>query len=354
MDPCGPFYALSVESGYGFSTSCGKLGRKKYYCSEHEDHGPFYTLWRDNNTHHCPTCAFIYLNKQVGKTNLLFSAISSKFRQKLFFREITFTIPHELLDDIEADSDYIKQIRKAILNILKKYMEEKMGGFIAYHSHSSSKPWLFHPHFHVVIPNVIFDPLLGTPRIIRYKIPKYLLEKIKTEYKKALTKIFKKEIKKVVVQYQFSNLSKMLNHGTCYYFRLHIFDILKGLQGYDLNEKVIYWDYYDKMEREKVSMAVPLNVFKEAFYACESEKHNKRIIWFGFLADGVKKKYLKKLGLTAQDLYLLDDNEEEKALACPICGAPLEESTENEYIFCYNLDDVPLENIIDFNKFDYG
>lgn len=243
----------------------------------------------------CPICADRYAWSKVNHAFDVFREIEEKTKFKVYVMHSVFTLPDFLWDGVKGNEN---RFFKIVYRVLKRLSRGMSGGVSAFHMWRSSDPLSgYYPHIHVVIPNIVFFKN-GELWYFKRTKPYFDLDKAKKIYREELKKEFGQSIDEVNlwVRYMPMKHENRIKRVLKYIFRSPISDFSKDLRS-DLGSEI-------------VKFVINSIYFKK-----------KRIRWFGFLADGVKTKYLSYLGIR---YTIFDEYRKNRENLCPIHGFPLE------------------------------
>jgi len=301
------------DSSLGFDVAnCGKRWIK-YYCGG----GGGHLLLKPRlcrRRRFCPNDAEGYTRLRADHAYKVLDGFVSKLRFKTYLIHLVFTLPKELWS-VAAENPSL--LVEAVRRTLDDYKGMK-GGVLSVHFTHSRNPLLgWYPHVDVLMlnveakfmPQVCEDGLKPVKRKRDGKV--YFVRKrpyfnhflLKVRYKWHIKEVFGYEWKglpDVYVQYvRFKPENKAkIKHLLRYAFRLPIQDF-KNVDFSRLNDEQskFVWDL--------------LNL------------RFKRIRWFGFLADGVKRFYFSSVGLDYVRLDFVLWQYKIKGLICPIHGCKM-------------------------------
>jgi hypothetical protein len=242
---------------------CGKIWFR-YRCDgdgkEHFVRKP----WLCRRRRWCPRCADAYVRLKVEHAIETFEMIEGWRDIELYLIHLEFTFPQEFWQGIVDDPDPAFECVYEAL----RYPNGLSGGIAALHLWHSRNPldgW--YPHIAVVVPNVVVVKNGGLKWFRRVR-PWFNEKLLKERFAKAIEKRFGVKVEpNVYVSYvKFSDKARV-KHLLRYTFRLPIHDLVPYLKG-GLSDEV------KKFVVELVNYP------------------RKRIRWFGWLADGVKSRYM--------------------------------------------------------------
>jgi len=245
----------------------------------------------------CPVCARNYTHLKV---NHAWDSVFSKFAmsKKYYLMHLVFTVPKEFRDLIFEDSSRFFHV---IYKTLKRYMgkDELVGGVASLHLFGSSD-FEVKPHIHVLIPNVNFSKKKGDLGFFKRKRPYFNVSQLRFNYMIEFHDEFGGGLKRKNVYVNYVKMRDMdrVLHRLRYTFRKPIENVYPMIEGANGNLSLSEW--------ENISRVLSFN--------------GKRIRWFGFLADGVKSKYLALGGISYERFSDWLVREESKEKNCPECG----------------------------------
>jgi len=212
----------------------------------------------------CPRDAEVYVKLKVNHALENFERIEGWRDIRLYLIHLVFTFPQEIWQDVVRDPDpAFECVYEALM-----YPSGLSGGVAALHLTHSSEPLRgWYPHIHVIVPNVVVVKNGGL-RWFRRARPYFNERLLKKRFAEALKKRYSVEVESdLYVQYvRFSDKARV-KHILKYAFRLPIMDLAPYLKA-GLSDEVKKW------------------VVEVVNYP------RKRIRWFGWLADGVKNRYM--------------------------------------------------------------
>jgi hypothetical protein len=309
------FYGLSdflkkFNEDLGFEVGgCGK-GWVKWYCQG----GGGHLLLRRRlcgHRHFCPNDAEVYTRLRVNRAWRVFEEFAIGVRFGVYVTHLVFTFPKEVwFKGVENPS----LLAKCVYKTFEQYKSGMFGGVLGIHFWHSGRPqdgW--YPHVHVLLFNAVlcrFPQLrsnglgLGRKRdssfFFKRKRPYFNRTLLKLKFKWAIREVFGFEwvgLPNIYLQYYkvCAKNEARIRHKLRYIFRLPISD-LKNVD-------------FSSLSEEEASF-----VWKLLNYRC------KRIRWFGFLADGVKRRYLAVAGVGFERLEVLFATFKRVRSICPLHG----------------------------------
>jgi len=292
--------------------NCGKSWHK-FWCDGDGGH----LLLRRRLCGHrrfCPNDARSYVNLRVNRAYEVLREFASKLKFKVYLIHIVFTLPQPLWGRAVEDSKLLVDV---VYRTLDEYKGMK-GGVLSVHFTHSKNPLLgWFPHVHVIMLNVVAKvlPQLSEDGLKPVKRKRdgvvYFVRKrpylnhllLKMKYKWWIQKVFGytwRGLPDVYVNYvKFCDENEgKIKHLLRYAFRLPIQDF------YNV-------DFSNLTEEQSNFVWQLLNL------------KFKRIRWFGFLADGVKKFYFSFVGLDYVRLEVVLSRIKAKSRICPIHGCEM-------------------------------
>jgi len=291
---------------------CGKSW-VKYYCKG----GGGHLLLKPKlcrHRHFCPNDAEAYTRLRVNRAYEVLSEFVSKLRLKTYLIHFVFTLPKPLWEKAVENPNLLV---KAVYKTLDEYRGMK-GGVLAVHFTHSKNPLMgWYPHVHVLLLNVVAKVMPqicgdGLKLVRRKKEGKVFFVRkrpffnhvfLKMRYKWWIKEFFGYEwvgFPDVYVQYvrfEVKNEVK-IKHLLRYAFRLPIQDFSEV--------------DFSKLTQEQSNFV--WNLLKLRF---------KRIRWFGFLADGVKKFYFSFVDLDYVRIEVILWKYRIKSSLCPVHGCKM-------------------------------
>ena len=248
----------------------------------------------------CPTCAAAYTKLKVRHA---WDSVFSKFAisNKYYLMQAIFTIPESLRLVVYWDPD---RFFKICYRVLSQYVGKKelMGGVAALHL-SGDSDFEIKPHVAMLFPNcVLVKPTSGL-RFFKRKRPYFDVSRLRWKYMVELSREYKRPLR---VLNLFVNYCKMSDQGKVmhrlrYAFKKDIQRIYPLLETRNGDLTSYEWDQIYKI----------------------LEFSRKRIRWFGFLADGVKTRYLALSGISYERYPDWLKRVELEARECPMCGSTM-------------------------------
>ncbi|MDG6921410.1 MAG: hypothetical protein JRN59_07770 [Nitrososphaerota archaeon] len=250
--------------------------------------------------------------------------IYSHVRGKIRYGEGEFTLPRDLWTRVR-DED-LKVLRKMAMGALKEIFggctrgelcdceargvshaqRFEIGGNISVHFWHSSNPFEgWYPHIHYTLFDLAFDRV--EHRFVRLKM--YL----EGDAHQRLRQLWKRRLEAVF------GVTSARDVDIHFHYQAGLGHLYHRLR-YEYREPVV--DFY------KYATEVVQPVQFDAQWvrrALLGRKHEKHVVWFGWLADCVRYKYLKLIDL---DLPKKKERDKERRkTTCPLCGLELEYSS---------------------------
>jgi hypothetical protein len=237
----------------------------KFWC---EEGGHFvFRLRGCNSRRFCPTCADKYKRLKSSHALDVFKGLTSVYSGRIYLIHVVITFPKELWGEVAKDVDKAFDL---VYRLFRYSGGGISGGVVALHLWHTSAPLsgLF-PHFHVIVPNVVIRRG-GCGDYLQRVRPYFNLDLFKWRFKSELLMTYNFRADEVDVYFEYCRLDNFARakHLLNYAFRLPIEDLYPYLHG-GLSEAEVQF----------------------ARYLLDFKGH--RIRWFGFLADGVKSRYVK-------------------------------------------------------------
>jgi hypothetical protein len=289
---------------------CGKSWTT-YYCKGDGGH----LLRRPKfcgHRHFCPNDADSYTRLRVNRAYAVLRQFAEKLRCKLYLIHIIFTFPEPLWHRVDRLDLFIK----TVYDTLAEYQHDcLMGGVLALHLWHSKAPYKgWYPHVHVILLNVVAK-----------NMPIFAENGLKKPRRKKEAKIY------------FVRKRPKINH---FFLKARFKWSIKENFGYDWiglpNVYVKYVKFCDKNEGKikhllRYAFRLPISDFKDVdFLKLNDEESSfvwdllnlrfKRIRWFGFLADGVKRFYFSQVGVDFVRLEVILWRLKIESHLCPIHG----------------------------------
>jgi hypothetical protein len=313
------FYGLGdflrrFDERLGFEVEgCGK-GWVKWYCRE----GGGHLLLRRRLCRHrnfCPNDAEAYVRLRVNRAWKIIKEFANSVKFGVYVIHIVFTFPREIWRKGVEDPSLLA---KCVYGTLKQYKGGMFGGVLGIHLWHSKKPQSgWYPHVHVLLLNAVLNRLpqlsgdgiklskkkKGCNFYFKRKRPFFNNKLLKIRFKWAIKEVFGYEwigLPDVYCQYYKVNDENKckIKHKLRYVFRLPIQD-------------------FDKVDFSKLDDV-------EAKFVWELLNFRfKRVRWFGFLADGVKKRYLAVAGVKFERLEFLLMLLKRESSICPLHGVKM-------------------------------
>ena len=304
------------------------LGGHLYRCNSCGKEQPQYNSCRNR---HCPKC-------QGGNTAKWLEKRAAELLPVPYFH-IVFTLPHEFNSLVLFNKKVVLDILfKAASETLREVAKKRLGGKIGFFGvlHSWGQKLEFHPHLHLVVPGVVMKPDDTIEKTSsKFFLPQKVLSLVfRAVFIKLLRRAYqKKEIsydsfdelisvvkKKEWISYAkkpFSGPETVLKYLSCYTHRIAISNT--RLLEYK-NGKVTfsYKDYSDNCTKKQTTLSA--SEFIRRFLLHVLPKQFVRIRHFGFLANGVRTKALRKLraalGVKETNSLLLSPCSEPQCIFC--------------------------------------
>lgn len=246
----------------------------------------------------CPKCADKYRKLKTKHAIEVFRSVENwrctKSNEWLYLTHLVFTFPKELWHEVIKNPDKAFRVIFDVLRYPFNKHESISGGVCALHLVESKDPLrTWRPHIHVILPNAIFEKtaVWYLKRTRPYFNESNLKIRFKTEVERKYNYVYGEKKPDLYMRYfKFSDIKKVV-HALKYAFRLPIKDLTSHLHG--------------GLSEESKKFVLEVINYKP-----------KRIRWFGFLADGVKKKYVGRVPKFS------DVCKNERDL-CPICKSRL-------------------------------
>ena len=196
------------------------------------------------------------------------------------------------------------EVLKEVYGVYDEYGNERRliaGVGVSQYWHSRNPFKGFFPHFHMTVLDVFYDRKEGSFGRVNLYLEPERLQLLKDLWRNSFEARYGRTTAKLFdVRYRYSHGQGRLNHRLTYSFRRVVIDCYKKTLKTGPKVKVdVAW-----MQQ----MLLP-------------PKNWKAIQWFGYLSDGVKASFLKKLGIGFEKKSVRD--REKRKVKCNICGNDL-------------------------------
>ena len=245
----------------------------------------------------CPKCAANYTNMKV---NHAYDSVFKHFARvkSSYLIQIVFTCPWEYRDEVVRNpSRFFKVVYRTLSCYLPEW--EKNGGVAGIHYIGDKNPFGLHPHIHVLMPNFVFSKKGDGIRYFKRKRPYFNLKKLRKEYSEQFEGEYheKYDEMNVYVNYVKMTDEAKVKHKLRYAFKKPI-------------------EFYAPII-EKLGSDIKDEELAFIFKILNLEGKSYR--YFGYLADGVKSRYLGYLGIE----YMHFKEWIELPLLCKECGGQM-------------------------------
>jgi len=251
---------------------------------------------------YCPKCAANYTNMKV---NHAWDSVFSHFAKikSSYLIQIVFTCPWEYRENIAKNPSRFFHV---VYRTLDAYLPEweKSGGVAGIHYIGDKNPFGLHPHIHVLVPNFVFSKKGGGIGYFKRKRPFFNVKKLREEYSAQFEGEYheKYDEMNLYVNYVRMDNEDKVKHKLRYAFK-------KPIEFYaPIIEKL-----GDDIKDEELDF-----IFRILKRECKSYRY------FGYLADGVKSRYLSHLGIE----YIHFKDWSEQPLLCKECDGQMIRSNE--------------------------
>jgi len=265
----------------------------------------------------CVICGNRHTNRLALPAMRLLNVLSLKLPD-LYLTGIVFTLPRLLQKAIGYDN--FKKFNDICLETIKEYHEGTMpAGVNASHTwHSKSPLEGRYPHNHSFWLNYGYNKASDRFEMIEKF---YDVKKLRNIYRKRLNKAFGVTLPMVNLFVEYVRVDpnnekkrRKILHMLTYAFRMPQKDITEHARG-------VRWD---SKQRKYVQIAEPIVEFSQAqlahiTYVLQPPPNWRRVRWYGWLADGVRAKYLNKLDIAIEDTLEPPGDESEAGVRCPKC-----------------------------------
>lgn len=276
----------------------------------------FFSRWVDSNGHSfyratlcqmrdvCITCSWVYNEELVASTMELYRLLCNAVNSKIEFAEATFTLPpsaQRLVGD-----DMLGKLRRTAFETIKAVLSEEsrfvlgsVGSTHHWHSEAPLKGWFPHADFTVLglayekdkdrfVP---IDLYLKGERLDRFN------RLWRTKFMETFGEV---RTARFVTYWHYGSGYATAEHRFGYQFRRPTSEVFQAVSKLrNLNSLNIEW--------VKRMLIRP--------------KYEKRHQWYGYLSDGIKSKYLRKLGVSIERKSVRD--RARRKAYCPDCGDEL-------------------------------
>lgn len=275
-----------------------------------------FSTWSDSNGHTfyrptlcqqrdvCPTCSWVYNEELVAPSLELYQLLCNSVGFRIGFAEVEVTLPYRaqrLVDD-----SMLGRMRRTSFKSVDEVLSED-GRFVlgavasTHHWHSSSplKGWF--PHVHLTVLGLAYER--DTDRFVPIDLYS------KAERLSQFSQVWRERF---LETFGYVSASKFVTHwhyGSGFATAEHWFR-------YQFRRPVI--EVYNAVERVGDLNSVNIEWVKRALIRPTSEKRHQ---WYGFLSDGVKSAYLRKLRLSIERKSVRDRIR--RKVHCPDCGDDL-------------------------------
>lgn len=272
----------------------------------------------------CYVCSRVYTEGLVEDTIQVMSSIYRTFGAKIRYGEGELTVPRDLWDKV-GDTD-LRGLRRMGMEVLKQTFggcskgincdcesrgmahnpKYEIGGNISVHFWHSSNPFAgWYPHIHYTLFDLAYDR--QEHRFVQLKM--YLsgdaFARLRARWKRRLEEVFgDTSARDVDIHFHYQSGIGHLRHRVQYQYREPVIDF------YKYATQAIHPVDFDAVWVRRALLG---------------RKHEKHIVWFGWLADCVRYKYLDLIELELPRKKERD--KERKKTLCPLCGLELEYST---------------------------
>lgn len=275
-----------------------------------------FSAWVDSNGHTfgratlcqkrdvCPTCAWVYNEELVAGTLELYRLLCNAVGKSIRFAEGTFTLPpsaQRLVGD-----DMLGVIRRIGFETVNEVLNEDgrlvLGGVGSTHHWHSKQPlkgWF--PHTDLTLLGLAYEKDRDRFVPLDLFLNKGRLERLTEAWRASfMENVGEVRTKRFVAHWGYGSGFATAEHRYRYQFRRPLaetFDVIVGM---------------GKVDSVNVEWAKRL---------LTRPKNEKRHQWYGYLSDGIKSRYLQKLGVSI-DSKTARDRTRRKA-PCPDCGEEL-------------------------------
>ncbi|GAG79796.1 unnamed protein product, partial [marine sediment metagenome] len=214
-----------------------------------------------------------------------------------------------------------KKFNDVCLSTLKEYHAgvQPAGVNVSHTWHSKNPIAGKYGHNHSFWLNYAFDKKAGK----FVKVDKfYDVERLKEIYRKTLASSYGIDLEVVNLFIKYAHVDpeneekrRKVLHMLSYAFRMPQKDITEYARGVKWNRKQLKYN----------QVRNPMRMFTQdekdhISYILAPPPNWRRVRWYGWLADGVRAKYLKMLDIAIADTLEPPDDETERDVLCPSCG----------------------------------
>lgn len=267
---------------------------------EHTFHRP--TLCQEREL--CPVCAWAYNEQLVADDLELYQLLCNQIGSRLGFAEVEFTLPFEGQRRVEDGN--LGELRSLAFECLKEIMGEQgrfciagVGSTHHWHSNDPMKGWF--PHVHFTVLEVAYDKL--NDRFVR--IPVHLsreyLERLNALWRQKFEKRFGRvKARRFVTHWHYGRGHAAMAHRLSYQFRRPVKDC------------------YNAVMSTRSIEGLNLEWINRMLLRPKNEKRHQ---WYGWLSDGVKTRFLRKMDIERQKKSVR--MKARSKVYCPLCGDEL-------------------------------
>jgi hypothetical protein len=275
-----------------------------------------FSTWADSNGHTfyrgtlcqqrdvCLTCSWVYNEELVASTMNLYRLLCNTTNSKIAFAEATFTLPPSAQRLVE--NEMLGALRRTGFEAINEVLSEEgrfvlgsVGSTHHWHSEAPLKGWF--PHVDFTVLELAYEK--DKDRFVRVDL--YL----KGERLERFNKLWRARFMETFGEVRTARFVNYWHYGRGYATAEHRF-------GYQFRRPVS--ETFQAVSKLRNLNSVNMAWVKRMLIRPKNEKRHQ---WYGYLSDGIKSKYLQKLGLSIERKSLRD--RARRSAYCPDCGDEL-------------------------------
>lgn len=258
--------------------------------------------------------------------------------------DVEFTVPKEVRDQIDwGDHKRFLDVAHRTWQrlVVEEYPDvERVMCMATVHPTSSSRPWIWAPHVHMLGLNWAVTRR-GELRELRFHLKPHQMVRLKEVYREEMQRAFGFRLpSKPVVHYGHFPVvqhggaapgaaTPQAEHKFQYTLRAHLEDVRKGLAVVDLARDEVLFSWYEKQSGSRRNRVLPLPEFFEGVLkGLDRPRGYHRARWYGALSNRLKGPTLRALGLSDTEARAVLEGEDAPDVqdadlgmtACPLCG----------------------------------
>jgi len=275
-----------------------------------------FSTWADSNGHTfyrgtlcqqrdvCLTCSWVYNEELVSSTMELYRLLCNSVNSRIEFVEATFTLPPsaQRLVGNETLGTLRRTASEAINGVLceeGRFMLGSVGSTHHWHSKAPLKGWF--PHVDFTVLGLAYEK--DKDRFV--PIDLYL----KSERLDQLNELWRTEFMENFGEVRTPRFVTKWHYGSGYATAEHRF-------GYQFRRPVS--ETFEAVSKAQRLNSMEVDWVRRMLIRPRNEKRHQ---WYGYLSDGIKSKYLQKLGLSIERKSVRD--RARRKAYCPECGDEL-------------------------------